>query len=162
MKPDEQPASGGDGRNVRPGALPREGLERMRAAGEEIRKCYRVLDKAGLNIVGEILRGQGTFYENEHYPADDVFDGETHSQYYYHAHRGPMAEHGHFHTFLRAAGMPAPSPGRRVPAPCPIRSATCSRTASWRSPAGCPSRSKRRSTPCAVPWRRPAPDPPQP
>ena len=87
-------------------ALPRERLESMRAAGEEIRECYRVLDKAGLNIVGEILRGQGTFYENAHYPADDVFDAETHSQYYYHSHRGPTAEHGHFHTFLRAGGMP--------------------------------------------------------
>lgn len=87
-------------------ALPRVRLEGMRAAGDEILECYRVLDKAGLNIVGEILRGCGTFYENEHYPADDVFDGETHSQYYYHAHRGAAGEHGHFHTFLRAAGMP--------------------------------------------------------
>jgi hypothetical protein len=87
-------------------ALGRKRLQMMRAAGDDIEECYRVLGKAGLNIVGEVLRGQGTFYENEHYPSDDVFDAETRAQYYYHAHRGPLAEHGHFHTFLRAAGMP--------------------------------------------------------
>lgn len=76
------------------------------AAGQEVLECRRVLAKAGLNVVGEVLRGQGEFVEMEHYPRDDVFDAETHAQYYYHAHRGSI-EHGHFHTFLRAAGMPA-------------------------------------------------------
>jgi hypothetical protein len=84
--------------------LPRATLEAMHAAGCEILECYRVLRKAGLNVVGEVLRGQGTFYEMEHYPRDDVFDAESHAQYYYHAHRA--GEHGHFHTFLRRAGMP--------------------------------------------------------
>ena len=86
--------------------LPRGRLEAMRAAGAEVLECMRVLDKAGLDLVSEVLRGQGTFYELEHYPSDDVFDRDTHAQYYYHAHRG-TAEHGHFHTFLRAPGMPA-------------------------------------------------------
>lgn len=76
----------------------------MLAAGAEVRECYRVLGKAGLNIVGEVLRGNGQFVELDHYPPDDVFDDETASQYYYHAHRD--GEHGHFHTFLRARGMP--------------------------------------------------------
>ena len=95
--------------------LPRERLERMLAAGEDIQECYRVLEKAGANVVGEILKGQGTFYEWDHYPEGDVYDDETHSQYYYHSHpvgaRGD--EHGHFHTFLRPKGMPdsvAPAP----------------------------------------------------
>ncbi len=79
----------------------------MRAAGQEVFECYRVLEKGGLNVVGEVLKGQGDFVEMEHYPRDDVFDTETHSQYYYHAHRGSDLEHGHFHTFLRAGGMPA-------------------------------------------------------
>ena len=79
----------------------------MRRAGEEIRECHRVLEKGGLNVVGEILRGQGEFVEFDHYPADDVFDADSHAQYYYHAHRGTVGEHGHFHTFLRAPGMPA-------------------------------------------------------
>lgn len=85
--------------------LPRERLQEMTAAGDEIRECYRVLGKAGLNVVGEILKGQGNFYEMDHYPKGDVYDPETHSQYYYHAHRAETGEHGHFHTFLRRKGM---------------------------------------------------------
>ncbi|MBI4291030.1 MAG: hypothetical protein HY661_06075 [Betaproteobacteria bacterium] len=79
----------------------------MAAAGEEVLDCLRVLEKAGLNVVGEVLRGHGTFYEYEHYPPDDVFDRNSHAQYYYHAHRNALGENGHFHTFLRAPGMPA-------------------------------------------------------
>ena len=33
----------------------------MLAAAREIRECYRVLEKAGINLVGEVLRGQGEF-----------------------------------------------------------------------------------------------------
>ena len=88
--------------------LPREELKPMLAAGEEVLECYRVLAKSGDNIVGEVLRDQGTFYEWNHYPKGDVYDHDTHGQYFYHAHptqkRG--GEHGHFHTFLRAKGMP--------------------------------------------------------
>lgn len=86
--------------------LPRTRRRAMLAAAQEIAACQRALEKVGRNIVGEVLRGHGTFYENEHYPPDDVFDRNTHSQYYYHTHRGIEGEHGHFHTFLRAAGMP--------------------------------------------------------
>lgn len=71
------------------------------AAVAEIRECYRVLARGGLNIVGEVLRGQGPFYELDHYPKDDVFDADNASQYYYHAHRDDHDEHGHFHLFLR-------------------------------------------------------------
>lgn len=84
--------------------LPRAQLQAMHSAGCEILECYRVLRKGGLNIVGEVLRDQGPFFEMEHYPQNDVFDAETHAQYYYHAHRS--GEHGHFHTFLRRGGMP--------------------------------------------------------
>ena len=87
-------------------ALSRERLEAMAAAGDEIHECYRVLAKGGANIVGELLKGQGKFYEWNHYPDGDVYDGETHAQYYYHSHRSAENEHGHFHTFLRAKGMP--------------------------------------------------------
>ncbi len=86
--------------------LHRATLRAMQAAGAEIVECLRVLEKADLNLVGEVLRGHGTFFELEHYPPQDVFDVATHSQYYYHAHRGIGGEHGHFHTFLRGPGMP--------------------------------------------------------
>jgi len=90
--------------------LPLVQLQKMQQAGQEIQQCYRVLKNAGLNIVGEILRdtlSKGeTFYEFNHYPDDDVYDRKTHAQYYYHAHRSEVGEHGHFHTFLRPQGMP--------------------------------------------------------
>ena len=89
--------------------LPRTTLEAMAAAGREILECRRVLAKTGDNVVGELLRGEPEFFEWDHYPVGDVYDGETHSQYYYHSHppdaRDPD-EHGHFHTFLRPQGMP--------------------------------------------------------
>ncbi len=86
--------------------LTQQQLAPMADAGARILECYRVLGKGGLNIVGEVLRGQDTFYEFEHYPKDDVFDEETHCQYYYHAHRAEAGEHGHFHLFIRQPGMP--------------------------------------------------------
>ena len=98
------------------GELPLAQLERMAAAGVEVKDCGRVLTKTGDNIVGELLKHHDTFFEWDHYPPGDVFDDETHAQFYYHAHdedeRMP-GEHGHFHTFVREEGLPA----RVVPAP---------------------------------------------
>ena len=81
-----------------------------------------MLAKTGDNIVGELIRGVETFYEWDHYPKGDVFDHETHSQFYYHAHPQELrvGEHGHFHTFVRPLGMPAgilpaPLPGLELP-----------------------------------------------
>ena len=90
-------------------SLSDEELRTMAEAGEEVLEIYRVLAKTGDNVVGEILRNQGTFYEWDHFPPGDVYDRETHSQYYYHAHPPDQrfdGEHGHFHTFLRPKGMP--------------------------------------------------------
>ncbi|WP_156885303.1 DUF6969 family protein [Acidihalobacter ferrooxydans] len=91
--------------------------ESLLVAGQEVHECMRVLEKAELNLVGEILRGQGEFVEFEHYPHDDVSDHETHSQYYYHSHgdnRRP--EHGHFHTFIRTGEL-VPTPKTAQPRP---------------------------------------------
>jgi hypothetical protein len=103
--------------------LASEELEAMAMAGQQVVEVYRILAKTGDNVVGELLRGTDTFYEWDHYPKGDVYDRETHSQYYYHAHAADQrfpGEHGHFHTFLRPKGMPpglAPAdiPGRPVP-----------------------------------------------
>ncbi len=84
--------------------LSREQLQAMANAGARVLECYRVLQKSNSNVVAEVLRGQGEFYELDHYPKGDVYDSETHSQFYYHSHR--EGEHGHFHTFLREKGMP--------------------------------------------------------
>lgn len=97
--------------------LPRAELERMAAAAGEVGACEAVLAKTGDTVVGEILRGQ-PFFEWDHYPAGEVFDPETCSLYYYHAHppegRDPD-EHGHFHAFVKAADLPQPV--RPLPVP---------------------------------------------
>lgn len=80
-------------------------LHLMKEGGEQVIDAHRTLKKGGLNVVGECLKDQGTFYELEHYPKGDVFDSESFAQYYYHAHREDRQEHGHFHTFMRADGM---------------------------------------------------------
>ncbi|WP_135075878.1 hypothetical protein [Terasakiella sp. SH-1] len=79
-------------------------LKKMLRAGREVSDCQRVLSKVGENIVSDLLKGSDTFYQMNHYPEGDVYDHETHGQYYYHAHRN--GEHGHFHLFLRPKGMP--------------------------------------------------------
>jgi hypothetical protein len=84
--------------------IPIERLEKMKAAGDVVEECHRVLAKVGENIVSDLLKTSGPFYQMNHYPEGDVYDQETHGQYYYHGHRG--GEHGHFHLFLRPRGMP--------------------------------------------------------
>ena len=102
---------------VPPTILPMDRIEEMAGAADEIEECTRVLDKGGSNLVAEVLRGQGTFTEWNHYPPGDVYDNDSHSQYYYHAHPGELrsGEHGHFHTFVRVKGMPKST----KPAPMP-------------------------------------------
>ncbi|OGT31026.1 MAG: hypothetical protein A3E87_06355 [Gammaproteobacteria bacterium RIFCSPHIGHO2_12_FULL_35_23] len=82
----------------------------MQTPEDKIKECYRVLGKAGSNIVWEILRQSDKFYQWDHYPKGDVYDSETHCQYYYHAHNPEasdrLPEHGHFHIFIRKPGIP--------------------------------------------------------
>ena len=90
--------------------LPRLELERMAAAGQTALDCLRSLAAGGGSVVSEVLDGAQGFYEGRHYPAMDVYDPQTHAQFYYHAHppgERPAGEHGHFHAFLRPRGMPA-------------------------------------------------------
>jgi len=94
-------------------ALGPDDLTAMAEAGRCIQDCYRVLRKSDANVVAELLKDQGEFFEWDHYPKGDVYDWDSHSQYYYHAHPPENRahrygeEHGHFHTFLRPRGMPA-------------------------------------------------------
>ena len=43
--------------------IDRAALKRMAAAADEVLNCERVLAKSGDNVVGGLLRNQGTFYE---------------------------------------------------------------------------------------------------
>ena len=88
--------------------LPRKTLAAMLEAGREVLEWRRILAKTGDNVVAIVLRHQGAFYVLDHYPKGDVFDPESHAQWYYHAHdkKERPGEHGHFHTFMRGGGMP--------------------------------------------------------
>ena len=48
--------------------LSRDQLQTMANAGMQVLECYRVLQKSYSNVVAEVLRGQGEFYELDHYP----------------------------------------------------------------------------------------------
>lgn len=111
-------------------ALSDSRLAEMETAAKAVGESLAEFSEQGTSVVGEILKGQGEFLQWDHYPAGDVYDRTSHAQYYYHAHpaenRTPgypdglwAAEHGHFHTFLRAEGMPTDA----HPAPMPNGSA---------------------------------------
>ena len=82
---------------------------RMQAAAAVLADCRLALggDRAGiLRVLGT---GLEPLAEWQHYPPGEVYDLRSHAQYFYHAHPTslrPDREHGHFHTFLRAEGMP--------------------------------------------------------
>ncbi len=78
-------------------------LADMAAAARVYLDCRKRLTAAGRTIAEEIAGD--TLETLTHYPPGDVYDPESGSQYYFHVHR--PADHGHFHTFLRAGGMPA-------------------------------------------------------
>jgi hypothetical protein len=92
----------------------RAALDAMAAAGRVLIECQHALAAAGMSPLAEALQGAAPIYEWRHYPGGDIYDPGSHAQYFYHAHSpgerrapGGGQEHGHFHTFLRARGMPA-------------------------------------------------------
>jgi len=87
--------------------VPLRQLKRMAQAADDVLKALRVLGSAGTNPVAQVLAHQGEFVESDHFPKGDIYDDQNASQYYYHAHRAESGEHGHFHTFIRAKGIPA-------------------------------------------------------
>ena len=97
-------------------------LEEMYEAAGMITETMRVLHKSNTNVVAELLRETESFLEWNHVPPGDIYDDESHSQYYYHAHPKSEEEagihddeHGHFHTFMRGPGMPKDSAPKDVP-----------------------------------------------
>ncbi len=82
----------------------------MAKAGQAMIRAEKQLSKAGYNLVGRVTGGIDVAQPWAHYPADDVYDYESASQYYYHTHddRGDdwPSEHGHFHLFLRDQALP--------------------------------------------------------
>jgi hypothetical protein len=83
------------------------GSRRAAAAAAIIRECRDELAARGSSVVREVLGTSATVDDWRHYPAGDGYDAVSHAQYFYHRHHADEAgEHGHFHLFLRAEGMP--------------------------------------------------------
>jgi len=85
-------------------------IEPMAAAAAVIADCRRELAARDRDILSEVMAREETASEWRHYPEGDVYDPKSHAQYFYHVHPvngRSVREHGHFHTFLRAEGMPA-------------------------------------------------------
>jgi hypothetical protein len=76
-----------------------------------VRECRCALAASGSTLAREAVGEGGGLGDWRHYPAGDVYDPSSHAQYFYHRHpaNGGIpneGEHGHFHLFLRAEGMP--------------------------------------------------------
>jgi Domain of unknown function (DUF6969) len=89
------------------------GLGRAASGAMVIRECRRGLAARDSSIVREMVGRAGAAEDWRHYPAGDAYDPVSYAQYFYHRHSVAEAaveypgEHGHFHLFLRAEGMPA-------------------------------------------------------
>jgi hypothetical protein len=84
-------------------------IEQMIAAAAVVRECRLNLAARNTDVVGEVI-GNSAICAWRHYPEGEVFDATSHAQYFFHAHapdNRPLSERGHFHTFLRAEGMPS-------------------------------------------------------
>ncbi|HWB50809.1 MAG TPA: hypothetical protein VG651_16995 [Stellaceae bacterium] len=80
---------------------------RAAAAASVIQECRRGLAARGSTVIREVMGGAAAAESWQHYPAGDGYDPVSHAQYFYHRHpTDEPHEHGHFHLFLRAAGMP--------------------------------------------------------
>ncbi|HEV8031981.1 MAG TPA: hypothetical protein VGP42_13270 [Stellaceae bacterium] len=114
--------------------------ERETGAAATLQECRRELARRGSTILREVTAGAAETPEWRRYPESEVYDPATHAQYFYHRHPVPArgrppqpAEHGHFHLFLRAEGMPAGIAPLLVPelavanAPVPPQSAPLKR-----------------------------------
>ena len=85
-------------------------IEQMTAAAAVIRNCRRELAAASADLISEVTAGSPTICDWRHYPDGEVYDPKSHAQYFFHAHAPngrQVLERGHFHTFLRAEGMPS-------------------------------------------------------
>lgn len=94
-------------------SLPQEQLESMFEAASIVLETMRVVSNSQSNISKDILRFTDNYVEWEHVPPNDVYDSQTHSQYYFHTHAKSKDEtglhddeHGHFHTFIRGKAFP--------------------------------------------------------
>jgi hypothetical protein len=129
--------------------------QRQRIAAAVLRECRDVLARANSTILHEATGAASDIAPWQRYPEGEVYDPQTHCQYFYHSHGAPEPagnseppEHGHFHLFLRADGLPAGMTPLVLPelavadAPLPLSRSTRAgnRSAFLRPIAGSPAR----------------------
>jgi hypothetical protein len=78
-------------------------LTAMAKAGDEVAAIEAAMRAVGTSPRALLVAGEAP-EPFRHYPAGDVYDFASHSQYYFHCHR--EGEYGHAHLFLRPMGMP--------------------------------------------------------
>jgi hypothetical protein len=96
------------------GRMPLTELRAIEHAGRVAAECLAAWRAEHRRVIDEFVSGPAPQDEFTHYPSDDVRNAITGAQYFYHCHRGAQ-EHGHFHLFLRRAGMPRGVRARRWP-----------------------------------------------
>ena len=87
--------------------------EREANAAAVLRECKDLLAARGSTILDQAIEGTVDIDAWRRFPEGEVYDPATHAQYFYHCHAAPAPgkpaerdEHGHFHLFLRAEGVP--------------------------------------------------------
>ena len=103
-------------------AAPRRGAEiRDRIRPQKVSIGLDVLGRSerrlhanGCTPLQAVLQGQRK-RAYAHFPEDDVCDGRTNSQYFFHAHPDRSGESGHFHLFLRRQAVPPAILRRKIP-----------------------------------------------
>lgn len=87
--------------------------EDQRTAAATLLACQNALERIGATILDLATGDAGEIAPWRRYPEGEVYDPESHAQYFYHSHPPAASagdsepdEHGHFHLFLRAEGLP--------------------------------------------------------
>ena len=73
-------------------------------AAQELANIQMRYAETGRTLNEAILCGAKDFVEWQHYPNNDLIDGDSGYEFYYHAHSAdetPSGEHGHFHVIKR-------------------------------------------------------------
>jgi hypothetical protein len=90
-------------------SLSRDGAARLISAAAVVEAGRRSFAATRGGIFAALDIFPPAIVEWQHHPPGDVYDPQSHAQYFFHVHPPAgrrVGEHGHFHTFLRAEGMP--------------------------------------------------------
>ncbi len=89
-------------------AVPAHRATKMAAAGRAVNESLEALAQDNTTPVTAVMKAKSGPEQWMHYPEGDIRDRKTFAQYYFHSHPTQLrgGEYGHFHTFIRARGIP--------------------------------------------------------